>query len=225
MLATVIWCKLAVGKLLFELGDSSAEKPFGLWAQQLADGVAKPPPFRCPATGRESYHVVATDDGRITVAESIASCECSGRRVLDSDLEICAVTGRRVLGEYLQTCAVTGERVLADKMVTCGQCCQEVSPRAVSGGRCRACRSLQGVARDDPRLARILGEYPKLDRWSRWRLAETVDVYVLTATSLFRRLLLVLNKESLEATHVAEGFRLAGDWSEVPPSQWDEFLG
>lgn len=225
LVATVIWCKRAHGKLLFELGDSFAEKPFDLWARQLVDGIAQPPPFRCSATGRQSYHVLATDDGRVTVAESIARCECSGRRVLDSELETCAVTGRRALGEFLRTCEVSGERVLAEQLVTCVQCGQEVSPHALSGGRCRACRSLQPVKPDDPRLARILGEYPKLDRWKRWRLAETTGVYVLTASSLLRRLLLVLDKESLEAAHVAEGFRLGRDWPEIPPSQWDEFLG
>ncbi len=142
VVATVIWCKRASGKLLFELGDSSAEKPFDVWAQQLVDGVAAPPPFRCPVTGRESYHVIATDDGRISVAESIARCECSGRRVLDSDLETCAVTGRRVLGEFLRTCAVTGERVLADAVVTCAQCASKsarmLSAEAVAepAGRC-----------------------------------------------------------------------------------------
>lgn len=225
LVATVIWCKRAHGKLLFELGDRSAERPFDVWAQQLVDGVVRPPPFRCCVTGRESYHVIATDDGRITVAESIARCGCSGRRVLDSDLETCAVTGRRALSEFLRTCTVTGERVLADAVVRCAQCAQQVSPHALREGRCRACRSLQAVTRDDPRLARILGEYPKLDRWAHWQLAETAGVYVLTAASLFRRLLLVLDKESLAAAHVAEGFRLGRDWPQVPASQWEEFLG
>jgi hypothetical protein len=225
LLTTVIWCKLASGKLLFELGDSSAERGFELWAQQLVDGAAQPPPFRCSATGRESYHLVATDDGRITVAESLARCEHSGRRVLDAELETCAVTGRRVLGEFLRVCSVSGERVLADELVGCPQCRQQVSPNAIAEGHCQACRSLQPVTPDDPRLARILGEYPKLDRWTRWQLAETASVYVLTARSLLWRLLLVLDKESLEATRVAEGFRLTREWPEIPPARWDEFLG
>ena len=225
LLATVIWCKRARGKLLFQLGDSSAERSFDLWAQHLVDGVATPLPFRCPATGRESYHVAATDDGRITVAESIACCEHSGARVLDSELEACAVTGKRVLNEFLHVCPVTGERVLTDELDTCAQCRQHVSPRAVAGGRCQACRSLQRVSPDDPRLARILGEYPRLDGWSRWQLAETSSVYVLTARSLLRRLLLVLDKESLEALRMATGFRLSQQPPEVPPEQWGEFLG
>jgi hypothetical protein len=225
LLTTVIWCKRASGKLLFELGESSAERSFDLWAQQLVDGTALPPPFRCAATGRESYHLVATDDGRITVADAIARCEHSGRRVLDSELETCAVTGRRVLGEFLRVCSISDECVLSGELVSCTQCRQEVSPHAISGGRCRACRSLQPVTPDDPRLARILGEYPKLDSWPRWQLAETASVYVLTARSLLRRLLLVLDKESLEALRVAEGFRLTRHWPEIPPAQWDEFLG
>jgi hypothetical protein len=223
--ATVIWCKRARGKLLFELGDSTAERVFDVWAQQLVDGTVRPPPFRCPVTGRESYHVVATDDGRITVAESIAQCEYSGVRVLDSQLQTCAVTGRRVLGEFLRVCSVTGEYVLADELVVCTQCRQQVSPHAIAGGRCQACRSLQRVTPDDPRLARILGEYPPLDSWSRWQLAESSRVYVLTAHSLVRRLLLVLDKESLEATHLAAGLRWGREWPEIPRAQWAEFLG
>lgn len=223
--ATVIWCKRARGKLLFELGDSTAERAFDVWAQQLVDGTVQPPPFRCPLTGRESYDVVATDDGRVTVAESIAQCERSGVRVLDSQLEACAVTGRRVLGEFLRVCSVSGEHVLADELVVCTQCRQPVSPHAVAGGRCQACRSLQRVTPDDPRMARILGEYPRLDGWSRWQLAESSRVYVLTARSLVRRLLLVLDKESLEATHLAAGFRWAREWPEISPEQWPEFLG
>jgi hypothetical protein len=225
LLTTVIWCKRAHGKLLFELGDSSAERGFDLWAQQLVGGAALPPPFRCPITGRESYHVVATDDGRITVAASIARCEHSGRRMLDSELETCAVTRRRVLGEFLRGCSVSSERLLAGEFVSCTQCRQQVSPHVIAGGRCRACRSLRPVTPDDPQLARILGEYPKLDRWSRWQLAETASVYVLTAHSLLRHLLLVLDKESLQAARVAEGFRLAREWPEIPPAQWAEFLG
>jgi hypothetical protein len=225
LLTTVIWCKRASGKLLFKLGNSSAERSFDLWAQQLVDGTAAPPPFRCAATGRESYHLAATDDGRITVAEAIARCAHSGRRVLDSDLETCAVTGRRTLGEFLRVCPISGERVLAGELVVCAQCRQQVSPQAISRGRCAACRSLQPVTRDDPRLARILGEYPKLDSWPRWQLAETASVYVLTARSLLRRLLLVLDKESLEAHRVAAGMRLTRHWPEIPAAQWDEFLG
>lgn len=223
--ATVIWCKRARGKLLFEVGDSTAERAFDVWAQQLVDGTVRPPPFRCPVTGRESYHVVATDDGRITVAESIARCERSGVRVLDAQLQTCAVTGRRVLGEFLRVCSVTGECVLADELVVCSQCRQQVSPHAIAGGRCQACRSLRRVTPDDPRLARILGEYPQLDGWSRWQLAESSNVYVLTARSLVRRLLLVLDKESLEATHLAVGLRWGREWPEIPRAQWAEFLG
>lgn len=225
LLTTAIWCKRASGKLLFELGDSTAERSFDLWAQQLVDGAVPPPPFRCAATGRESYHLATTDDGRITVVESLARCAQSGRRVLDSELEACAVTGQCVLSEFLSTCSVCGERVLAGELVTCAQCRQQVSPHAVTGGLCRACRSLQPATPDDPRLARILGEYPKLDRWRRWQLAETARVYVLTARSLMRQLLLVLDKETLQAARIAEGLRLARDWPELPPARWDEFLG
>ena len=46
---------------------------------------------------------------------------------------------------------------------------------AAHGGRCSACRSLAPVRKDDPRMARLLDEHPLLDRWPRWRIAETKE--------------------------------------------------
>ena len=225
LVVAVVWCKYFRCKLLFEIGDARAELPFEGWAQLLVDGAIDPPPFRCAATGRVSYRVAATDDGRVSVAEAIVPCEESGRRVLVTDLETCEATGRRVAPEWLRSCPVTGARVARSAMVACNMCRQEVSPRAIAGGRCQACRNLRPVNRDDPRMARVLGEYPKLDRWTRWRMVETHTAYILVATSLLRRLLVVLDRESLDVLQLSEGSRIGRRWPDVPAGRWPEYLG
>jgi hypothetical protein len=169
--------------------------------------------------------VVTLEDGRITVPQAIAVCEESGRHVLISDLETCAITGRSVLSEMLETCPVSGQRLMATAMVPCSQCLQAVSPHCIRGGRCGACRSLQPVLPDDPRVARVLGEYEKLDRWSRWRIAETATRYILTAGTLVRRILIVLEKESLAIIRLADGTRFSKSWSDVPAEQRREYIG
>jgi hypothetical protein len=225
LLATTIWCKYAQGKVLFEIGENRAETEFQGWAKLLVDGTTPPPMFRCPETGLESYEVLALDDGRITVPEAVTVCEESGRRVLTTDLEACCVTNRHVLPEHLHTCPVCGDRLLQSVMVSCAGCREQVSPHCVRDGRCAACRSMESVRKDDPRLARVLGEYERLDRWRRWRLSETSQSYILSAHSLLRRLLIVLNKESLLVTHLADAGRFSSNWIEVPETRRRDYLG
>jgi hypothetical protein len=67
---TAVWCKFAEGKLRFTFGEAALDLPFADWAKML-----QAPPLVCPATGREGFHVAATDDGRFTLAEQIAQCE------------------------------------------------------------------------------------------------------------------------------------------------------
>ncbi|MBC8876112.1 MAG: hypothetical protein H8E44_42345 [Planctomycetes bacterium] len=224
LVVTVVWCKYFHCKLLFEINETRADLSFDGWAQLLVDRGIEPPPFQCPDTGRRSYRLLVMDDGRITVPEAIAACEQSGRQVLESDLVTCAASGQRVLPEFLQKCPVSEDRVLPSAMVTCPTCRQNVSPSCLTGDRCQACRTMTTIRADDPRMARVLGEHPRLDRWSRWRLAETDSSYILTATSMLRGLLLVLDKESLEATHLATGSRFGRRWVEVPREQRAEYL-
>jgi hypothetical protein len=224
LLVTAIWCKYVQGKVFFEIGEGRAETEFQGWAQLLVDGMVPPPPFQCPATGFQSYRLEALADGRITVPEAIAVCEESGRRALTSDLDSCCVTGRRVLPEYLETCPVSGDRLLPSVTVVCRQCRQSVSPRSIRSGRCIACRSMEPVTRDDPRVARLLGEHERLDRWSHWRLAETSRNYIVTARTMLRRLLVVVDKESLQVTYLADGNRFGSNWSEVPGARRKEYV-
>lgn len=225
LITVVVWCKYFHCKLLFEIGEARTDLSFDGWAQLLVDGGIEPPPFECDHTGRRSHRLLAIDDGRITVPEAITTCEESGQEALESDLVACAASGRRVFPKFLRTCSVTGDRVVPAAMATCSMCRQCVSPSCLAGNRCQACRTMTAIRADDPRMARVLGEFPKLDRWSRWRIAETDTSYILSATSVLRRLLVVLEKEPLDAMHLATGSRFGRRWVDVPQQQWKEYLG
>jgi hypothetical protein len=223
--AVVVWCKSARVKLSFVVGDETAYLEYSGWARMIADGSLPLPPYTCPETDVRSYHLAADDNGRITAAEAISTCEESGRRIISSDLTTCAATGRRVLASLTRQCPVSGDRVTSSAVTQCNMCRQEVSPTVVRGGKCLACRSLKSVAKADPRMARVLDERPGLDRWNRWKIAETETVYLLVASAIFRRLLVVIDKESLEPFRVATGSRLGSGWSDVPPVEREELLG
>ena len=225
VLTTVVWCRYVQAKLVFEIGTQHAELRVQGWAELLADGRTVPPPFTCPETGLPSYAIAATDDGRITVPEALGVCQQTGRRVLHSELGTCELSGRRLLAGYLAVCPVTGRRVERAVLATCDMCRQAVDPACLQGGRCLACRSLAAVSPDEPRVALVLGEYPRLARRSHWHLAETAAVYILTSTYFLYRLLIVLDKESLAIQRLAEGPRLTRRWTDVPEDQWPEYLG
>jgi hypothetical protein len=224
---TIVWCKFVEGTLAFEVDEDeeSVLIPFSGWARLLADGKLDPPPYHCPLTDQDTYQLSITDDGQIAAAEGIAVCEQTGQKVLLSQLGRCAASGRSVRSELLKTCRTSGEAVLATELVRCAQCDQQVSPNVIKGGRCSACRSLAAVRKDDPRMARLLDEYPKLDRWPKWRICEADQVYVLVAASWLRQLLLVVAKQSLEVSHIATSGRLLTNWSELPSGQREELLG
>lgn len=227
---TVIWIRHADGHLQFTIGESSATQSFSGWAKLLT-----PPPFVARASGVSTFHLAATDDGRVDAAQEMAHCEQSGKRVLRQDLLECAVTGKLVLPEFTETCPVTGLPALRSEFDLCQHCRQRVCRRAFgesgtsgeSGGqqRCLACRQLAKVRKDDPRLVWLLGEHPGLDRWPRWQLAETETVYIAQASSLTKRLLVVVDKETLAVRHLATGGLFGGGWAEVREEAQGELLG
>ena len=138
-----------------------------------------------------------------------------GRRIGDLQRD-----GKRVLADLAPRCPVGGVPVLRRAAVICQMCGQVVSPAVVRRGRCTACRNLQAIAKTDPRLARLLHEHPELDGWSRWRMGETAAVYILVAAGWLKRLLLTVDKETLELKRVAVGSRLQSDWNVVNPTQY-----
>ena len=214
-----VWCKFAQGKVQFTVGENFADLPFADWARTL-----EPPPFVCPHTGISTFHLAATDDGRIVAAEAIEECAETGSRLLSDDLVTCSVTGRRADSRLAENCPVTGQPVLRKEMVECGVCGELVSPRAVHRGQCESCRKLRSVSKADPRMARVLDEHPALDRWRNWRISETQAVYILSAAGWFRRLLVVVDRDSLELKLVASGNRLSSGWRVVDRSQYDYVL-
>jgi len=216
---SAVWCKFAQGKLRFTIGDAAADLPFAGWAR-----VLEPLPFVCPHSGRATYHVTALDDGRIVAAEEVATCDESGQRVLARELVTCAATGRRVLPEFTETCPTTGQPVLRSAMVTCEVCRQKVAPGVAGVGRCEACDRSEPISKADPRLARVLDEHPLLDRWRRWRLAESATAYHLTAHGWVRRLLLIVDKDSLDLKLVATGHHFRSGWDVVEPAQYEFVL-
>lgn len=217
--ATAIWCKYVDGKLRFTIGASSVDLPFSGWTQGLT-----PPPLVCPHTGTPTFCVMATDDGRIAAAEQIEECAETGRRMLATELVACCVTGHRVAPELIEICPISGRRLLRTEMVECGTCRQRVSPAVVERNQCAACRKLRRVSKADPRMARVFHEHPTLDRWRYWRMAETARAYVLVASGWLKRLLVVVDKDSLELKTVATGSRLLTRWDPAEPEQYPYIL-
>jgi hypothetical protein len=209
----LVWVKYAYVRLQFTIGDESTVLAFDGWAQSLSA-----PPFVCPHSGVQTYHIGATDDGRIVAAEQIATCARSARRVLRGELVECCVTGERVLAEYTSTCPVLGKPVQTEFLVACAQCHEQVSRAAISGDRCEACRNLRRLDREDPRLEWIVSAHPELLSWKRFRLAETHSVYVVEAANLWRRLLLVVDRNDLKVRHAATATCLSRGWTTVPGS-------
>jgi hypothetical protein len=217
---TVVWIKQANGQLQFTIGESAGTLPFSGWAQTIS-----PKPFVGSHSGASTFHLAATDDGRIDAAEQIVRCELTGERVLCQELVTCCVTGKRVKQEFTQPCPVSGRPAISDQFARCPVCRQEVSKAALTAEGCTACRSLRRIKRDDPRLVWIVGEHPRLARWRNWQFGETLEVYLAQGTSLFKRILVVVDKETLKVRHLAVASRLEKQWTTVPPGQRGEWLG
>jgi hypothetical protein len=208
--ARFIWCKYAEGKLRFTIGDRSADLPFSGWTRML-----KAPPFVCPYSGVSSYHIAATDDGRIVAAESIRTCAETGRRVLAEELVTCDATGQAVLADQTRICPITQRPVLERVLETCSMCCERISPTVIQGGKCLACRSTQPIAKDAAPLAAFLEQHQNLNRWSKWRISETSEVCILVATGWWKRLVVVIGKNEGDLRRAAIGKRFGAEFSTV----------
>jgi hypothetical protein len=215
----IIWTRWAAGKLRFTIGAEFVELPFADWASRL-----KAPAWICPHSGQATFHLAATGDGRIVAAEEIATCQQTNRRMLRGELVTCSVTGQQVSRELTELCPATERPVLAEKMTVCPKCDLRVSPQAIVETGCVACNKLASIRKSDPRMCLVLGEHPGLDRWRRWRLAETPRAYVLEARSLVRRLLVVVDKQNLQATRLAERNCFRSAWLDIAADQRRDFL-
>ena len=216
---SLVWVKHASGKLQFTIDDSTVELPFSGWARLI-----EAPAYTSPETGASGFDIAATDDGRIDVASEIVVCEHSGQRVLSKDLVTCSVTGKRVLSEFTVLCPVSGLPTLKDQLQACTVCQQEVSLSILDNGICSGCRNLAKIRSDDPRLVWIMSEHKGLEAWPHWKLTETGSVYIAQASSLLSRLLIVVDKESLEVEHLATAGRILSSWRTVAKTDWPTIL-
>ncbi len=221
---SLVWVKQASGQLNFTIGETTVGLPFSGWARLIQ---AKP--YTSPLSGASSFHLAATDDGRIDAFDQMATCEQSGRRVLRQDLVTCGVTGKHVLKEFTEICSVSGKPSLTEQFAICPACQQRVSKavlEAVLGGEaCTACQHLTKIKKEDPRLVWILGEHGGLNRWNHWQLSETQAVYIAMASRWTQRLRVVVDKETLAVQHLATSGKFGSVWVPVAEAARSELLG
>ena len=215
----VVWVKHASGQLQFTIGETTVSLPFSGWARLI-----EAQPFVGNRSGKITSHLAATDEGEIDAFEEITTCEQSGRRVLRQDLVECSVSGKHMLEEFTEVCPVSGKPAHVEQFSTCSVCQQNVSKSVLEQGVCSACRQMTKTKKDDPRLVWIFGEHAGLDRWKRWQLAETQSVYIAQASSLMKRLLVVVDKETLAVDYLATSTKFASTWIAVEDEARAEIL-
>lgn len=215
----VLWVRHAEGRMQFTIGAAAASLTFSSWARLLV-----PQPYVTRHTASKTFNLAVTDDGRIDATEQIAVCQQSGRRMLRQELVECSVTRKQVLADFTEKCPVSGRPALRQEFATCTTCRQRVSKAVMAEGLCEACRNLKKVSKDDPRVAWILGEHTGLDAWNSWQLAETSTVYIVQASGLLKRLLAVVDKETLNVYRLAQAPRFSSTWADVPDGERAELL-
>jgi len=141
--------------------------------------------------------------------------------VLADELVTCDATGLTVLADQTRICPVSNRPVLERALATCSMCRQRVSPKTIVKGRCLACRSTRPIAKDEPLLAPLLETHKGLQGWANWALSETAEVFILLAAGWWKRLLLVVDKESREVRYAAQGQRFPGGFSAINVSEID----
>ena len=99
-----------------------------------------------------------------------------------------------------------------------------MSKAVLAEGVCAACRDMRKVSKDEPRLAWILSEHAGLDQWTSWQLAETATVYIIQASGLLKRLLAVVNKDTLAVHRLATAPRFTSTWVDVAEGERAELL-
>jgi len=206
---TLIWLKYASGKLTVSIGDQSQSIPFQNWAHKMIEDDYVPPPFQCPATGKESYQVVAADDGKITTRDSLGQCEVSGHSAVETDLKRCCFTNKRALPQFLSTCEVSGDLILESVVKRCQRCDQAANPHYLTEGVCNSCRSMAAIASDDPRLRKWQEVHSGLGRWSHFSFAESHANYLLQAKSWLSKHLFVIDKSNSEIIFAGKSPRWA----------------
>ena len=203
-----VMIKRATGCLQATINGVGLNIPFDDWARTIQSPLAV-----CPESGRETYHLTAIDDGRVVAAESTGICQTTGRRLLLTDLATCTVTGKTLATELCDVCPVSGETIDASQFAVCPKCNQRVSTPQRRGGDCAGCRQTRPVRPQSPERAALLSAAPILKRWRQWRVSETSQVRILTASTLWRRLVIVFDRQTGEPLYAATRRWWGGGWS------------
>lgn len=214
LLLLPVWRCWVHGRVVAEIDEQSINVDVEGWGRELIDDAFEAPRFDI-GCGVPSHRVVLDEDGDIGPDTAIVACTESGRRLLCSKMQRCGASDEWVLPRFAQNCPVTGMSVRTSKLQSCNMCQQPVAPQALNSGRCEVCHKLVPTTKEDARLARILGEFPRLDEWGSWRVGESRDYWVLTAGRFLRRLLIVVRKEPLELLRAATGVRWLPGWSDA----------
>jgi len=217
--AVVVWCKWAQGRVTFSARRQSVSHPFADWAQSLVSQQHGAPAYACPLSELSSYHLAVDDQGRILPAEGIGVCSVSGKRVLQSELRRCEASGAMALPEHLETCPLSDRSVLSSQMLKCRATGLRVFQQATRAGVCEPCSQMQTLDSEDARIARLLDRYPPLTAWNNWRGAESGRLFFATAHRSLKKLLLVVNTESMETLGAGTGMRWGPGWKPVPADQ------
>lgn len=215
LVASMVWCKYAIGKVELSVEESSVQVGFEGWSTLLADGTLVAPPYTCPDTNIDSYHLAMDDEGHLTGVEALARCADTGQCLIATRMTTCSDTKITALDQFFEACAATGERVHHSAISDCSVCRQNVRINQLYHQMCPTCRSLKTVRKVDPAIARILGEYPQLDQWKKWRISEGNTCCVLVGSRLFQRVLLVMDREDLQILRAARGSRFSRTWTDV----------
>ncbi len=213
LLTTLVAVKWARGKLEFVQSDTSVSLEFSGWAQELANKTASLPPYTCPVTNRQGYEMVRAATGELTVREAVGECALSGERRLVSDLGTCVVSGLQVARDNLEICPISHELLLPQEFTSCAMCGEPVSPLVIAGDRCRACRQLQPVPSDDPRICRLTAAHEDLRSLHRWSLSETDRVLVAVGSRWWRETLVVVDRQTLELRRISQKNRWQRNWT------------
>ena len=207
--------KWASGKLEFVHESRSVFLEFAGWAQALRRDPGLLPPYVCPETGQQGYDLLRTATGELTVREAVGRCAVSGEWHLLTNLGTCVVSGLQVARELLEVCPISQELLLPQEFTRCQMCGEPVSPLVIAGGRCRACRQMESVEGDDPRIATIVQAFPEARTLGRWKMAETDTTLIAIGTRWWGEWLFVVDRSSQALRRLARRKRWQRRWQPV----------
>ena len=215
LVVAAVAVKWATGKLEFVHESRSVFVEFSGWAQALRKDPSLLPPYVCPETGRQGYHLLRTATGELTVREAVGQCAVSGEWHLLTNLGTCVVSGLQVARELLEVCPISQELLLPQELTRCQMCGEPVSPLVIAGRRCRACRQMESVANDDPHITTFAQAFPEARTLSRWKVAETDTTLIAIGTRWWREWLFVVDRSSLALRRLARRRRWQRHWQPV----------